>query len=357
MKIVIVTSPVTTCPPLGPDGKQTYGGLESVSFCRAKGLAELGHEVTLIAARGSKAPKNVELIETVKPSYPRFDMEGKAYQYYKQLLPKFDVGCDDSWAHYAGVLSGEYLPILNIMHSPVTFNRAPNRPYPMVCGVSQAHSLYASKALGVPVRTIYNCVPVEEYPLTEKLPDEPNFLSLNRIAPEKGIDKIVDLLAYSEVGGDIVGDDSMIIQNKDYPLIVKRKCEAYSARSEHKIRYHGLVPQDKKIELMKKSRGLVLMPEGPPTYFEVFGLSAIEMMAIGRPVITNGTGALGEIVEQGVSGYIVSNKDEFKLACRSVLEGRLSPADCRKSAERFSVENMSKVYERILTTVVQGSRW
>ena len=323
-----------------------------------KSLSMLGHEVTLVAAKGSEAPKGVDLIETVKPSSPRFDMEGKAYRYYKELVHDWSCAVDESWAHYLGSLGGEDLPVLNIMHSPVTFNRAPSKAYPMVCGVSQAHSLYASKALGVPVRTVYNSIDSDIYKLEPKLPDEPNFLSLNRIAPEKGIDKIVDLIAYAGVAGDIVGDDSMIIQNREYPGIVKRKCEVYSAKSENKIRYHGLVSHEKKLELIKKSRATVLMPEGPPTYFEVFGMAAVESLLMGRPVIINSQGGgLLEIVEQGVSGYVVNGKDEFKLAVRSILEGRLKPADCRASGMRFAIENMSKVYEKILLGVVDGNKW
>ena len=62
---------------------------------------------------------------------------------------------------------------------------------------------------------------------------------------------MVDLIAYAGVAGDIVGDDSMIIQNREYPGIVKRKCEVYSAKSENKIRYHGPVSHEKKLELSR----------------------------------------------------------------------------------------------------------
>ena len=63
------------------------------------------------------------------------------------------------------------------------------------------------------------------------------------------------------------------------------------------------------------------MPEGPPRYLEVFGMAAVESLLMGRPVIINSQGGgLLEIVEQGVSGYVVNGKDEFELAVRSILK-------------------------------------
>lgn len=339
------------------EGNVTYGGLEWIAWNHAKALKETGNEVTLIAAKGSRPPEGVDLIETVKNSYPRFDFEGKAYKKYESQLHDFDIIWDNSWAHYAGVLQGPDLPILNIMHSPCTFPRVPNKEYPMICGVSRAHSIYAAKLLNCAVRTIYNSIDASLYEYSPTLPEEPNFLSLNRIAPEKAVDKVVDLLAYAGVGGDIVGDDSMIIQNRDYPGMVKRKCEAYSEKSPNKIRYHGLVAHEKKINILKNSRATVLIPEGLPMYYEVFGMAAVESLLVGRPVITNGSGGLGEIVEHGSSGYIVSTRDEFKLATRNIMEGRIKPEECRKRGETFSLETMGKEYQRIMLSVLDGTKW
>lgn len=124
--MAVISAPVLSSPPRDANGKQTYGGLEIQACNQVQALLKTGHDITLIAAKGSEVPKGANLIETVKPSFPRFDMEGKVYKYYKESIHEYDIILDNSWSHYAGSLAGEDVPILNIMHSPVTFNRAPS---------------------------------------------------------------------------------------------------------------------------------------------------------------------------------------------------------------------------------------
>jgi glycosyltransferase involved in cell wall biosynthesis len=76
----------------------------------------------------------------------------------------------------------------------------------------------------------------------------------------------------------------------------------------------------------------------------------IEALACGTPVIAYGHGSVPEVLEPGVTGFIVSNQDE---AVRAVAEvGRLSRAGCRASFERrFTARRMAEdylsLYERL----------
>ena len=85
---------------------------------------------------------------------------------------------------------------------------------------------------------------------------------------------------------------------------------------------------------------------------EPFGLVAIESLATGTPVIARRAGALAEIVEHGVDGYLVDDLSEAALAV--ALVGDLDRAQIRKRAiARFSAERMVADYERLYLDLVE----
>lgn len=95
------------------------------------------------------------------------------------------------------------------------------------------------------------------------------------------------------------------------------------------------------ISLSKRNAAL-LFPIGWP---EPFGLVMIEAMACGTPVIAYRAGSVPEVVEDGVTGFIVDNEEQ---AIRAVNElGRLDRRVVRaRFEERFAASRMAKEYER-----------
>ena len=86
---------------------------------------------------------------------------------------------------------------------------------------------------------------------------------------------------------------------------------------------------------------------------EPFGLVAIESLATGTPVIARRAGALGEIVEHGIDGFLIDDLSEAGLAVS--LVGDLDRARIRERAiARFSVERMVAAYERVYLDLVEG---
>lgn len=112
------------------------------------------------------------------------------------------------------------------------------------------------------------------------------------------------------------------------------------------IEYSGYVSGRQKIDLLGRARALLY----PIQYPEAFGLVLIEAMLCGTPVVAMGIGAAPEIVEQGVTGFCVANRDEFLRAIPKAFA--LPRAAVRQAAERrFSAERMARnyldVYQRL----------
>jgi len=340
MKILAISTQVIPTPPVN------YGGLEWCVYNHVKGLADLGEDITLIACKGSKAPPNVNLLEIEPPGDFALGEE-KAFWHYRHLLPNFDVVLDHSWYKWS-MMVGDYLPVIGTMHSPLPFNTPPPKKFPMLCGVSAQHSLYASKKLMVPVRTTWNSVDMSLYPFVKERGDY--FLSVNRIDPNKGIHVFTDWCKRAGVKGTIIGDDKMIIQDRAYPETIKKQC----ADSGGLLDYVGLASHEDKVKAMQGCRAVVLLPQ-LPNYLEAFGLAAVEAMACGKPVICTPNCGLLDIVENGQTGFIVETFEQFVGATRAV--DMIDPAACRKRAEKFSIEAITPKYRDMILRVTSGCRW
>ena len=82
----------------------------------------------------------------------------------------------------------------------------------------------------------------------------------------------------------------------------------------------------------------------PIRWPEPFGMVMVEAMAGGTPVLAFPEGAAPEVVEHGVSGFLVADEDE--MTARIPDAGRLDPLQVRRSAERFAPDRIAAGYER-----------
>ena len=83
---------------------------------------------------------------------------------------------------------------------------------------------------------------------------------------------------------------------------------------------------------------------------EDFGLSAVEAMAAGKPVIAPDEGGFRETVINGETGILVKNINPHKLAAamKNLRQSGISAEKCRKRAEMFSVERFMKSIRRLV---------
>ena len=91
----------------------------------------------------------------------------------------------------------------------------------------------------------------------------------------------------------------------------------------------------------------------PSDWPEPFGLVMIESLAAGTPVIALRRGAVPEILEHGISGFICDDVDEMSAAVDRL--GEIDPAACRRRAEQFGVQQMCARYERVYDAVRERS--
>ena len=111
--------------------------------------------------------------------------------------------------------------------------------------------------------------------------------------------------------------------------------------------YAGNVGPDKRDQLLGHAYALL----HPINFAEPFGLSVIEAMACGTPVIALPKGSMPEIITHGVTGFLVSDLEAMAAAVGNIR--KIDRADCRRQVEtRFSVERMVRDYLKVYRKII-----
>ena len=106
-----------------------------------------------------------------------------------------------------------------------------------------------------------------------------------------------------------------------------------------------------KMDMFSRGRGYLY----PIQWDEPFGITMVEAMACGTPVITLERGAAPEVVEHGVTGFVAKTMDEFKDSVKHTDE--IDPGKCRERAKNmFSSHIMVDNYERVYKEVLLKKR-
>jgi glycosyltransferase involved in cell wall biosynthesis len=114
-----------------------------------------------------------------------------------------------------------------------------------------------------------------------------------------------------------------------------------------RVIYRGVVGGAERVRTLGSARALLHLIG----FDEPFGLSVVEAMACGTPVIAYNRGSMPELIDHGVTGFLVDTVEEAVAAIERVDE--IDRAACRAAvAARFSVERMAdnyiRLYQRLL---------
>jgi len=146
-----------------------------------------------------------------------------------------------------------------------------------------------------------------------ELPPEPALLYVGRLQPIKGLETLLEAMA--RIGGGarlyIVGGDA------DEPSSLhaaRLRSRVVTLGLEGRVRFLGAQPQRRLRYFYVAAEATVM-----PSYYESFGMVALEAMACGRPVVASRVGGLTTTVKDGVTGYLVPEGDAAALAARLEL--------------------------------------
>ncbi len=169
-------------------------------------------------------------------------------------------------------------------------------------------------------------------------------LFVGRIVPLKGIDKLLMAMPYLEngqrlkllvIGGDEYCQDEM----------KRLKSLAQSLQIHDSVSFLGLVKQEE-LPYFYSAADLCVLP----SYYESFGLVALESLACGTPVVVTKVGGLESVIRQGDTGYVVLDNTPFRLANKMALLLSMSNKKEAISSIRASVTKFSwsKIAEAIV---------
>jgi len=329
-----------------------YGPWELVTSLLTEALVAKGVDVTLFATLDSIT--SATLAGVVPAPYsddPAIDAKVWEYRHLAHLFERadeFDIihNQADFPAHaFSGLVA---TPMVTTIHG-----FSSDRILPMYKPFEdRVHFVAISAADRHPdlryAATIHHGIVAEEFPLDPVGSDD--LLFFGRIHPDKGTAEAIEVARRTGHRLHIYG----IIQDQAY-----YDRDVLPHVDGDVVIYHGPVGGHARIAALGKARALLHIVN----FDEPFGLSVIEAMACGTPVIAQRRGSMPELIDDGVNGYLV---DDIEAAIAAV--GQIDALDRRRVSEsvpwRFSVERMADeyiaLYERILDkrqgTPVGGKR-
>jgi glycosyltransferase involved in cell wall biosynthesis len=324
-----------------------YGGTERVIHYLAEELVRRGHQVTLFATGGSKTAG--ELVEVCPVALSRTERQTDPLAYHflqlglvAERAREFDLihsHCDFRAFPLTRLLD---VPVLSTNHNRLDppENLALLAAYPdapITC-LSKSHGAQVplARVLGV----CYNGVPVSRFPYSSRPGEYLAFVG--RLSPEKGPLKAIEAAEQADVPLRIAAKINP--WERDY-----FEAEIKPRLHPPAVEYVGELGEADKRAFLRDARALLF----PICWPEPFGMVLIEAMASGTPVIAFPVGAVPEIVEDGVTGFLCD--DVTGMIDRIRVIDRIDRAACRARADRrFSDAAMADAYLKVYTRLVSG---
>ncbi len=322
-----------------------YGGTERVVSWLTEELVRLGHEVTLFASGDSLTSANLV------PVCP--------------VALRLNSQCVDQLAHH--VLMIEQVSrdrgAFDLIHFHIDYLHFPVSRREQIVGLTTLHGrldlpdlvpLYRtfpempvvsiSEAQRQPLPwlnwqgTVHHGLPVDQFkPHTGKA----QYLAfLGRTSPEKGLDRAIEIAKRAgiplKIAAKVDRADTEYFETHIKPLL------------DHPlIEFLGEIGYYEKNDFLGNAAALLFPIQWP----EPFGLVMIEAMACGTPVIAYPGGSVGEVMKDGVTGFVVADEDGAVKAVKRILE--IDRQECRQYFEqKFTSARMAtdylNIYQRLL---------
>jgi glycosyltransferase involved in cell wall biosynthesis len=327
------------------------------------GLAERGHEVTFFGPQGTRIP-GVEIVTLHLPplvhnqkEFAELTDSTEKQMHYVPGLWDGKLAC----TMFSRAMKGRYdilhfhhpeialglaqfyrdIPVAYTMHDPFYpwykelfgLYKSPNQHF---ISISDNQRRDASD---LPfAATVYNGVDAKHFPFSEK--HEDYLLFAGRIVPEKGVKEAIEVAQMTNHRLLIIGP--VYEDNKEYFE------QHIKPHLNDKILYLGFMEQEQLVKYYQKAKAFLM----PIQWDEPFGLTMVESMACGTPIIALRRGSIPEVVVDGKTGFIVDCLQEMAMAIEKI--DNINRRDCRKHAEKhFSISRMVDAYEAAFEAIIK----
>ena len=339
LRIALLAPPLLAVPPIA------YAGTERIVGVLAEGLRRRGHHVTLFAPGDSTAP--VEIVATVPKALWSDGFRGDPAPFLALTAARawheaarFDLIHSHLEASGFTLARHAPVPVLTTMHQRLDTPGPAEMidEFSEIPLVSVSHNQRRWHPDANWVATIHNGLPLADMPFG---PDAGTYLALvGRITREKGIEEAIQVASATgiplRIAAKVLDDNESSV----FESVVKPALGSG-------VEFLGEVGAERRDPLLSGALATLMLGAWP----EPFGLVAIESLATGTPVIARRAGALPEIVEHGVDGFLVDDAREAERAVRLVA-GLDRTVIRRRALERFGAELMIDAYERVYRQLV-----
>jgi glycosyltransferase involved in cell wall biosynthesis len=346
MRIAQVAPPWVTVPPRG------YGGIEWIVSFLADGLTERGHDVTLFATGDSQTKANLEYAfeEAPGPAFNNSIWHDTVHQALVHRDPsRFDLIHQHSyWSGMVAALNLE-VPVVHTLHRALTlqmrrvYEQAADRLWFVALSEAQRATMPELRYAG----TVHNGIDTSMYPLRK---DKEDFLLfLGRTNPDKGALRAVEAARAS--GMALVMSVKMA-----EPVEEDHWKDEVEPALWDGVTVVREAPHGEKVDLLGRARAVLF----PIDWEEPFGLVMAEAMCSGTPVIATPRGAAPEVIEDGVTGFIVPVEDYPEAAAQAVKRlDEIDPQACRARVEELftkdrMIDDYAELYGRVLSAESRG---
>jgi glycosyltransferase involved in cell wall biosynthesis len=341
MKIAQVSPLYESVPP------RLYGGTERVVSYLTDELVSAGHEVTLFASGDSRTSATlVPICESSLRLDPRCMDPIAIHMLQMEEVLRWEAVFDIIHCHidYFGFALARRTrtPVVSTIHGRCDlWEQTFLFPEFSECALI---SISDSQRLPVPaanwIETVYHGLPPDLYAPHEQRGEY--LIYVGRISPEKNVDSAIAIAVKCglplKIAAKVDRVDAAYFERDIRPLL------------DHPlVEFLGEVGDEEKNGLI----GSALAFLHPADWPEPFGLTLIESMACGTPVIARCRGAIPEVVDHGITGFIFDDDIEAVSIIRDLLPG-FSRRGCRDQFEkRFLAGRMASDYVAAYTAVLE----
>lgn len=342
--------------PVGPLGSGLGGGVELTLVNLVAALTQRGHQIAIAAPEGSQlaGATLVQIPGILQPTAHTQGRDAPAIMVDNAVLA--------NQLAYARQVQASYDLIVNVAYDWLPFYLTPFFDTPIAHFVSmgslsrlmdraitQVHQAYPGTLGaytqaqidtfpgGITWQLLSSAIDLSQYVYCDN-PD-PALVWLGRISPEKGLEDAVAAAQATQIPLKILGK----LEDTDYWQTIQ------NTYPEAPIDYLGFVQTHQLQAIVRRCRGLLMTPR----WVEAFGNVAIEALACGVPVVAYRRGGPTEIIDHGITGWLVEPDSVEGLIHGIQQLDTIERASCRQQVEmKYSLPALGQRFEKWFETIL-----